>query len=351
MSSPNNETSEPGPSSPQVQETGSPVPGHLPLEADDNFPESDTDSFYGSDNASTTTSLSASVYQYRVENGRTYHAYKAGAYYMPNDDVENDRLDLQHHLMLVLFDNRLHLCPAGKDKPLKNVLDAGCGTGIWCIDFADAHPETSVIGVDLSPIQPKDIPPNLEFQVDDLEEPWTFTQKFDLINFRMMCGCMKDWSSVLGQALEHMAPGGYIELCDPMNPIRSDDGTLPENSALLEWERLLVEASDKLGRPLSVVAGHKQRLIDAGFVNVTEVLHKWPINEWPKDKKYKHVGGWVCQNMSEAIRSMSLMLFTNVLGWPLEQVEVFLTTVRKELRDMRIHAYWPVYTVYGQKPE
>lgn len=32
-------------------------------------------------------------------------------------------------------DNRLYVCPAGRDKPLKRVLDAGCGTGIWAMDF------------------------------------------------------------------------------------------------------------------------------------------------------------------------------------------------------------------------
>jgi hypothetical protein len=32
-------------------------------------------------------------------------------------------------------DNQLSISPAGKDKPLKRVLDAGCGTGIWTVDF------------------------------------------------------------------------------------------------------------------------------------------------------------------------------------------------------------------------
>jgi ubiquinone/menaquinone biosynthesis C-methylase UbiE len=31
------------------------------------------------------------------------------------------------------------------------VLDLGTGTGIWCIDFADEHPEADVKGIDLSP--------------------------------------------------------------------------------------------------------------------------------------------------------------------------------------------------------
>lgn len=36
--------------------------------------------------------------------------------------------------------------------PVKNpqkVLDIGTGTGIWAIDFANDHPEASVIGLDL----------------------------------------------------------------------------------------------------------------------------------------------------------------------------------------------------------
>ena len=44
-------------------------------------------------------------------------------------------LDLQHSLIMMTQDNKLFVCPAGKDKPLKRVLDAGCGTGIWTMDI------------------------------------------------------------------------------------------------------------------------------------------------------------------------------------------------------------------------
>jgi methylase of polypeptide subunit release factors len=37
---------------------------------------------------------------------------------------------------------------------LHNVLDFATGTGMWAIDFADKYPAASVIGTDLSPIQP-----------------------------------------------------------------------------------------------------------------------------------------------------------------------------------------------------
>jgi methylase of polypeptide subunit release factors len=33
------------------------------------------------------------------------------------------------------FGEKLFTCPAGSDKKLGRVLDAGTGTGIWAIDF------------------------------------------------------------------------------------------------------------------------------------------------------------------------------------------------------------------------
>jgi tRNA1(Val) A37 N6-methylase TrmN6 len=62
--------------------------------------------------------------------------------------------DLQHHLFSLTFDGNLVVAPIPKEKVLHRVLDIGTGTGIWAIDFADEHPETQVLGVDLSPIQP-----------------------------------------------------------------------------------------------------------------------------------------------------------------------------------------------------
>lgn len=54
----------------------------------------------------------------------------------------------------------------------QNVLDIATGTGIWAIEFAEEHPHTSVIGTDLSPIQPEFIPPNCQFLIEDCEDDW-----------------------------------------------------------------------------------------------------------------------------------------------------------------------------------
>lgn len=93
---------------------------------------SDTDSALGSDVQSSTISLRESLYESVMENGREYHKYKQGQYYLPNDDVEQDRLNLQHHLWTLTLDGKLHLAPIANPQ---RVLDIGTGTGLVSITF------------------------------------------------------------------------------------------------------------------------------------------------------------------------------------------------------------------------
>jgi hypothetical protein len=46
--------------------------------------------------------------------------------------VENERLELIHHLMTLLQGGRLHLAPIGNNA---RVLDVGTGTGRWAIEM------------------------------------------------------------------------------------------------------------------------------------------------------------------------------------------------------------------------
>ena len=62
-------------------------------------------------------------------------------------------------------------------------------------------------------------------------------------------------------------------------------------------------------------------------------------------------GSWVRENIGGGLDAMSLSLFTNVLGWTVEEVQHLVALARKDMKNPRIHAYWPAYVVYGQKPE
>ena len=130
---------------------------------------------------------------------------------------------------------KLFTAPISKEKQLRRVLDVGTGTRIWAIDFADEHPETQVLGIDLSPTRPQFIPPNLTFQIDDLEDPWTFNQPFDFIFARMTVGAFADFSRFFQQSFEYLSLGGWVECIDICNPIKSDYDSMPSDAALLKW--------------------------------------------------------------------------------------------------------------------
>ena len=121
-----------------------------------------------SDVASTTASLTSSIYDYRYQHGRRFNAYKPDTYFMPNDNEELQRMDLQYNAMSLVFDEKLHLAPL---KDPKRILDCGTGSGFWAIEMGEAYPDAEkIIGLDLSPIQETWTPPNVSFQIDDVEE-------------------------------------------------------------------------------------------------------------------------------------------------------------------------------------
>ncbi|KXH44085.1 hypothetical protein CSIM01_04389 [Colletotrichum simmondsii] len=312
----------------------------------------DSASELGESIASSSTSLSSSVLDFRLENGRTYHRYKDGKYHIPNDESEADRLDLQHNIFLLTQDNKLGLAPPNDPKSkVKRVLDVGTGTGIWAVDFGDEHPEAEVLGMDLSPSMPEFVPPNVKFEVDDLEEPWTYSQPFDYIHSRAMNSSVSDWKAYLKKCFDNLTPGGYFEMQEFDLYLKSDDGTLKPDHAVSKCIDLMYDASVKFGRPYQHVAPLAEVMKEVGFVDMTMHVDKWPTNPWARQRKYKELGMWNNENMTSGVEGFTMAAFTRAHEWKREEVQVFLIDVRKDLKDRSIHAYWPVYFIYGRKPE
>jgi hypothetical protein len=188
------------------------------------------------------------------------------------------------------------------------------------------------------------------FQVDDLEEEWNYSYKFDFIFCRMLTGSITDWPKLFAQSYKNLEPGGWIECHDILLPGQSDDGTLKEDSPTMQWANNMIEAAAKFGRFADSALHYKQQMQDAGFVNVNEVIYKWPMNRWPANPHYKELGFWTNQNIRGGLSGLSMALFNRALGWTPEEIEVFLIKVRAEMNDRSVHTWWPVHIVYGQKP-
>lgn len=124
--------------------------------------------------------------------------------------------------------------------------------------------------------------------------------------------------------------------------MRCDDDSWPADSALRKWNEYLLEAGAKLRRPLDICQHYKKLLTDAGFDSVKEDIYKWPSNQWPKEAKFKELGAWNLVNIDSGIEGMTMALFTRGLGWTPEEVQIFLVDVRMDLRNRRLHTYWPM---------
>jgi tRNA G46 methylase TrmB len=65
------------------------------------------------------------------------------------------------------------------------IVDIGTGSGRWVVEVADDYPTAHVVGTDLSPIQPTDVPTNAEFILMDLTQGLEFeTGSVDLLQSR-----------------------------------------------------------------------------------------------------------------------------------------------------------------------
>ncbi|KAK0714027.1 hypothetical protein B0T26DRAFT_383649 [Lasiosphaeria miniovina] len=124
-------------SSPAAAAAGAQPTDILPAEhwAEQELPrEDDNDSSLGDGGGSSTASLSASILEYRTIYGRTFHSDKStdAQYWTPNDEKQNESMDINHHLLTLVLGGKLFRAPL-KDDEINSVIDVGTGTGLWAM--------------------------------------------------------------------------------------------------------------------------------------------------------------------------------------------------------------------------
>ncbi|XWW97863.1 hypothetical protein V2A60_005859 [Cordyceps javanica] len=311
-----------------------------PIEAAGSGDISD-DEFVANSVDSDLVSVSSSVYAHTYERGRRYQSFKNSRYPIPNDDLEQSREDMKHVMLMELTDGKLFFAPTGKNP--QKIVDIGTGTA------GDAYPSASVLGIDLTPIQPLWVPPNVEFIVDDCERDWLL-DNVDLAHFRFMAMILKDVPLVMQHAYESLRPGGWIEFQELLGRPFCDDDTMSADDPFKVLYEIAGDAYSRLGLSTSLPAELEPMLLAAGFENVHCRVIKVPIGTWAKDKTMRLVGLYQKTAVTDFISTLAGRPF-KALGLSDEEAQVRLALARQALDDARIHRYFNYYYWYAQKPE
>jgi SAM-dependent methyltransferase len=298
--------------------------------SDEAYAESTTTSFI--------TSIKSEVSRGVLENERLYPSYGQHAYGMPIDEDELDRMDLQHRKYEMVIGDKHFLAPIGPTP--QRILDLGTGTGIWALDVADMYPSAQVIGVDIAPIQPKWTASNCQFEIDDVEETWTFKENsFDFIHFRDPLYVVRNWPRLMEQCYSHTKPGGWCELACIYPVPMCDDGTMPADSGFKVICDKFIEASYLFGAPADSPLRFAGYLRDAGFIDVAEHIFKVPSSPWPKNRRLKQIGALEMTNVVAGATAFGLRAFEKVFGWTKDQTELAMVNFRRDVKNRHYHQY------------
>jgi SAM-dependent methyltransferase len=264
--------------------------------------------------------------------------------------------DLQHHLWRLSLDGVLYQSPLPQST--NSVIDLGTGTGIWAIEFAEEHPSATVLGVDLSPVQPRWVPPNCQFQIDDIEAEWTYPLPsteaasehhhgsqnggFDFIHCRMLMLGLKDWPNLFRQAFAHLRPGGYFEAQEFELTVHCEPDSPKKGVALRRWSDSVTAAALKAGIDATASRRFPTQLQEAGFTDIQVKTVRWPIGPWPDGetkKKEKTLGLWTQRNTLDGLEGGAMGLLCRYDGWSKEEVLELVNEARTECLDMEFHQY------------
>ncbi|CAI7610608.1 unnamed protein product [Penicillium manginii] len=337
------------------------------------------------------------------ENGRRYCDT---TYFMPNDETELTRLNILHQIYLILLDGHLTTAPFRTNAlSAPRILDIGTGPGDWAIEMSAEFPNAEIIASDIgvfdSGLGQLSLP-NVEFQLADAQDEWTYHEPFDLVHVRGLSGAFRDWGRIYAQAFAHLKPGGFIEVADAdpagdticlrgqgdeagrgqdlEDELEEEDGSdedpEPEESEsesefksethrqpnssdghgptltpsnLQRYAAALRAAANEAGYPRDLEHLRTTALAAAGFVDIRVIERSIPIGLWPSDMHEKTLGKMTLIALLEGLEAYALRPLTASGKWSLDEARALCESVKEEVlaaEGLRVR----VRVVTGRKP-
>ncbi|EYE97607.1 class I SAM-dependent methyltransferase [Aspergillus ruber CBS 135680] len=301
---------------------------------------------------SQTESLDQQLLETITVQDRQYQKYSIDhrISFVPVDEEEAERLEIQHRVFQRVFDDRLIFPPVSRPR---RVLDCGYGAGSWAIEAAERYPYCEVTGVDISPhMNPDDMPDNLWLQVDDLNRSFTFDSNwFDLVHSRLLATGLNRsrWQSYFQDIKRVLKPGGWVQVVEIYFNVQSDNGSITEEHGLRQWSARFMRSLEDT-KDLRVGTRLKALMMGAGLVDIDVRMIPLPLSAWSGDPRMREIGMVNRENVKRLFSALAHYPLTQSQRMPQEEFQTLVTKAAHEADNPRIKAYFPVYVCIGRKP-
>lgn len=284
------------------------------------------------------------------ENGRIYQGQGTRSYMLPCDELEKDRLDFLHTMVMKVLrsDRPIHV----PHPETGRFLDLRCGTGLWAIEMAKLYPSAYVLGVDVSAIQPDTPPSNCVFRVPfDYELPWLMGEgKWDVIHMRMGCGSVTNWPRLYKRIYEHLHRGAWFEQLEISFEPRCFGRPLGPGP-LRYWYQSLKTATERSEKGIENNPGQVQRWLgDAGFCRIS--CEEWvlPLNPSMVPIHDKASVRWYRTAFMESILPLCIAPFSRVYGWSYNDIRSLATAAVAEALDPSRNLFYTLRVYKARRP-
>ncbi|CEJ03906.1 hypothetical protein RMCBS344292_17879 [Rhizopus microsporus] len=151
---------------------------------------------------------------------REFHKEEASTYWLPKDEEEQMRLTGQHYAFKSLFEG--NVLPSVTDaldfQKGINILDVGCGSGVWIMDMVQEYPNCTYHGCDIVNILYKNVDvKQFTFSKGNIIKGLPYEDNtFDFVHMRFFVLALREdeWSTAIKELIRVTKPGGMIQISE-----------------------------------------------------------------------------------------------------------------------------------------
>ena len=234
----------------------------------------------------------------------------------------------------------------------RHVLDVACGPGGWVIDAAQAYPEISLVGIDISSRMinyareqavARQVADRVELHVMDALRLLEFPdESFDLVNMRFSVSFMRiwDWPKMLSELQRVTRFGGVIRLTETEIIIKSNSAAFTQLNEMFLCA--LFRSGHLFEAETSGITAHLSSLLTRHGVKQVQTKAYAPVYQagTPEGEAY-------CRDIAHAYQT--LRPFLQRWGCTSEEYDTIYQQALDEMQQGDFHATWNFLSAWGRK--